>query len=940
MCIRDSNCAMAIILLVEGSEKYICVQCKPQTIGKIVNYSFFKNGGMYRNYEGIGDCNYNSYVLEEEYVFQDYNKINSPEYNNLLFSLRFLNCGESHYQAFYIQVVDFFKLEEKIQEEIVYKQPINTCFSITDPAINKNIDIPNCQVYSFQRNLEIKEKADVKDCLACVPGYSPVYSETGWSVIACNPIPNCSPNSMILNGCSHPIHGLKVNSMGYIMLDQPLQAMGTIPNCLVFSSDESQCLVCQRGFEFESGACNTVSNSDPNCEQKGYSLSLDLQLTQNENTNSLMIHYLSFLNNRLDLLNNHKEHCIICKSSFHYVTSQKQKARILQQNNDPCQKIEDLGDNFTVIENCKMYSGTSCFQCEDNFLYDEDSKKCISNSGKENCLSMNISGCTKCLTGKTLDFSNNCVDTNCALFYNEECSLCKNGYKFITQSKTYCMAMNPNDPEDNCEAYSPLMETCAICKNGTLIIFYDMENLKINDYICDSNIQDFTKSGWKNYNLTAPFIQVNLMGDKVMSTELNFINHDALGEDSMQFFSSPSTNPAISHCHPGLTFPNCSEAGLQNNIFCSECEEGSYMDSITKKCIMGEMEGCQIYISKNTCTTCDNEKYYLENGKCKIRILIDKCATYDIETNSCIACEEGYLKQLNGRCEMITTNESLCKTLDKQTCLECIDGYYFTENRCVLVPNQIPNCLSYLNETECKLCQPNYLLSEELNECIETKLEFCLEPIDNYNCKKCEDNYVLEDKSLRVKNPEGQGAINIIHSTCVSSGIENCEDALGGSEKTCLKCAEGYVPSEDLKSCIISKKIFFCDEYFSATQCLTCMPGYVRTSNRQLCLPVSNKNIENCTSLAVGKTVYCSECQLGFRSDENGKCIACDKGCAICKQQEDNNGNISFKCALCSFEYYMNESEKCVSIRELKEKNVNRLFLSFVSVLLSLFLIQ
>ena len=360
---------------------------------------------------------------------------------------------------------------------------------------------------------------------------------------------------------------------------------------------------------------------------------------------------------------------------------------------------------------------------------------------------------------------------------------------------------------------------------------------------------------------------------------------------------------------------NCFESAFG---ICKKCNSGYYLDKKEKKCKAqtGIFLFCKETLDGKTCDSCDDDRYFTEDGNC---VLVNYCSKGDY--NKCEKCISGYsLTKDNLSC----TKEKNCFNgdADNGICNVCIDNYYIdlTDRKCKSNQEEddFKNCRRVENDG-CQSCVYEYILSKD-SKC--TKTNNC-EEAENGECISCIENFYL-DLDNRCTPTE-----HCIHSTTYFE---------------CEECEDGYYFNYTSKLCVKTKKNFEnCKSTdYGGEYCHKCKKDFYINQTDHLCYSNKEKNdLYKCTRLDLSGE-YCVSCEDDYfygmkdhkcsliegceESENEKKCLECDEyHCLDVKtgKCEDNTfikkeeGKIYFRCNRTNEDG--DKCEKCLKGLELND---------------------
>ncbi|GAB1223499.1 hypothetical protein ENUP19_0149G0037 [Entamoeba nuttalli] len=356
--------------------------------------------------------------------------------------------------------------------------------------------------------------------------------------------------------------------------------------------------------------------------------------------------------------------------------------------------------------------------------------------------------------------------------------------------------------------------------------------------------------------------------------------------------------------------------------YCLKCSNGYKIEN--NKCVE-DKEEC--YYEGNECVSCSNG-YTLNNGKC------ERKKQNQNGKNEEIYCENG--KYINNKQCIECTKSEICNSDDIE--LKCKDNQQLDNNKCInetcedgKIKDQngkcntiISNCSneSYVNE-KCVECS-NELFLNSSRECINTIIEHCEEQ-NTYGCKRCLDGYYLTTNMKCSKCDDNCITCYGSSTYCMScssdtylSSNRTCQSnkELNG---TCLQlladgsgcgiCNKGYYRNG--KGC--SKCEDKCETCNQKDKCTTCADGYFMNLIGEC---KSTTEVEGCKG-EIDKEYGCRECSEGYYLI-NKECSKCKENCTTCSRKNE--------CNSCDDEFVLKNNE-CIyylNINKCKEANNNK----------------
>ena len=363
-----------------------------------------------------------------------------------------------------------------------------------------------------------------------------------------------------------------------------------------------------------------------------------------------------------------------------------------------CQKCDDgyfLAEYnvCTNEKNCKIGDKDFglCYQCiNNNFYYDEDSKKCFSNQENNDfkfCEKVKSNKCTQCLNGYILG-----PDEKCSNSYH--CLESKNGICIKCEENYHLGVDNTCTNIEKC--IRTYLDSCIECEDN---YYYDSYRQK-----CFLQINQFKNCQECEYG-----------GEKCETCKKGY------------YLFQPK-EICISNLENG-PFYKCAISNFDGDV-CGKCEDDYYLGSKDIKCT--KIEGCAVSENENKCVECDEDNcldvkkgtcidnfYEPENEDKKIYYYCNK--TND-EGTECALCKDDYFKVENGIC----VNKVECEKEENGKCVKCNEKSRDNWDMCLnnvygCVETNVKNCLrcdNILDFDECTECVEGYELSDN-NECVQ-----------------------------------------------------------------------------------------------------------------------------------------------------------------------------------------------------------------------------
>ncbi len=192
---------------------------------------------------------------------------------------------------------------------------------------------------------------------------------------------------------------------------------------------------------------------------------------------------------------------------------------------------------------------------------------------------------------------------------------------------------------------------------------------------------------------------------------------------------------------------NCSSCfGIINNIICSSCLSGYYLEN----------------------NECKKEKEIIQNCTIGENHLCKKCNSNENLKNECEDCNEGYYLPLDAQ------NRTFCENCNKikgcikcsgtkitPICSKCLNGYNLVNNNCIeelCIIGENEKCKSCRKEIErkkeCETCNDGYYISGNENyvclKCSIKNCKKCSRQLNTETCEECNENFLLSNDNICI----------------------------------------------------------------------------------------------------------------------------------------------------------------------------------------------
>lgn len=862
-----------------SDEHFVCLRCRKGFSGITVVYN--SNPPRY----GIGDCNEDDDNAEVsgDFIMQEMEYFRSRVSVPVSLFLGFTSCIEQNKVLLVRGKHDNFRIH--FSREFVGKKFLE-CIDTNE---NRQLIsfVLNCQIFGYFSD---SQTGLIGNCLACKPGFRPIYAQNSRRIESCEQIANCN-ESMILNGCSSPSVGFKAPSKNFDSSQQENISLVDLPsvqaglfNCLVSSDDPSpRCLMCNSFYMLVDGRCRSIEYNDTCTKNESKSV---LSINSVEESNSKIISFRLMALQKMDLrLKIEQDKCLVCMNSM-VITSTQELSLV---NETTCVSSGNP-DSISLVTNCEEYSTITktCAKCADDITFNENTKSC--SSSILNCQSQKDGVCTRCRDGYVQkEKGGSCQSPQCQLFDGKKCLLCEDGFSSGKNSLD-CDKSIPQS--DKCLAYSPSLQTCVKCKVGSLVLTVDIHSGKVTEYFCDVNIVNFFTQEWQVYineGFEFPFIQIDMLDSKIEEIYFNFLNLSTGGTIPVRH--SFLTSSALTHCISKRNVQFCNPDFFYSDILCSRCETGYHLVQDKNICEETINNGCiKIDSDSKNCLHCHSDFYVSQTSSCEYKSNLDFCSLKDESGNNCLNCYNGFIlnivdnicsRRQNTAFNCIGVNsenictickegytladnqckickDQVCSSCDKTQeivggkCISCTRFENFLNARCNENGTQIENCKVKLSKNECKFCKLGYLLNGSKDTCQimnpSEGIENCLVPDENNEtCTECKNRYWLSESK----------------QICMANSIEGCKDQ--ESAVSCKECEAGFNLTQDKASCF-NAQIKGCKVQTSAEECEECQEGYKISEDKTECIDIK---IDGCK--VQNTEEICDQCEDGFELSEDKK---------------------------------------------------------------------
>lgn len=693
---------------------------------------------------------------------------------------------------------------------------------------------------------------------------------------------------------------------------------GALPNCLIYSYGQNSCSVCDTATdpnmkvttgvcESESPIANCIKQSSGVCTHCNTGFHLASGACVASNVSNCSEHYFNI------------NVCKTCNSGFTLW-------------NSVC--IPDAKASNCIQNDISTLDCTLC--ANDYYL---NAGICLQSVMSARCSAWvyNKDVCKTCKTGFYLTKNGFCEsdsNANCALM-NESlnCVFCEPGF-FL--SGTTCAAQTVA----NCEVGMFDESYCMKCSSGFLLHngkciptanqvsnadVYDPSNFNLIS--CESGFHPSGGSCVANSVSCATFVYNSnscatcsgfLYSGKCVTTDVASceVYDDVTG--NCKYCLSGHYLSAANTCSPQTGKQSSCATYAYNSRSCLTCTSGlrigdSCYDSFTTT------TNCLYYSSTDgKCAVCKVGFYLTQSASCQTQN-VPNCATHLRNFNICSECQTSFtLVDYACRASSSTDKSLNCLHFDPEsnTCRMCSSGFYLDSSG-VCQSGAIANCGVYRSQTYCVSCSSGTLRN---GNCITTLISNCGTYDASGDCSACVDGFSgasCDVTATATQTMPNNCAVVDVNGVCVScnagyyidgtvtecTAISNCESNLH-SGNFCQTCSTGFI--RNFLDCdqAATSSVSNCSFQDSATTCKYCSQGFILSSDRSTCTPVTALTIA-CTTYFTNSNA-CKSCSSG--TEATGSCVSSTvANCAF----YDTTGN----CVLCDNLFYLNGGV-CTSVTD------------------------
>ncbi|ELP91924.1 protein serine/threonine kinase, putative [Entamoeba invadens IP1] len=601
--------------------------------------------------------------------------------------------------------------------------------------------------------------------------------------------------------------------------------------------------------------------------------------------------------------------CLSCNSGYYL-------------SNGECRVCTLTNPNSCIPGRCKGDAASGCLDCKEGYVKNEKEQCESAALIMENCeLAATYNFCVKCRDGYVQE-QGQCISLSCDDTIQTQDTVCSSHCEDVVSLTSTCGII------ENCEKgkVSTDGDICLVCEDnksvsegvcivdetegclysrngqcynseigyynglhgveqcvGSLVCIYNTDTMGTEIFECDEGkvLTDFL--GLKVCSDQDDYCAVYSRGTKGVTTcrtcKSGYFLHSgmcsacdnfALQCDSFGVLTCPEGTIRYNEICINSIFENCRTVGI--NMKCVVCEDGYYLDisgtcsAVTNGCKYQTIDGCLECYGKmyqnNQCDTTTKLDASIQINQSNILKALkeeDNSRIVSIENcvreggSGCMRCERG--TYLSGAA--CVKCPSMCETCSNETvCFSCNEGYYKSEGECIKI-GEDNSCKHFLTSGDgCYECKPHYYREGISCKDCDTSCETC----STYkSCNTCIADYFKSDHMdfcvpldtlTNCVNKTSRGCIQcdtgyyLFFSEC-NKCTENCDSCKGSGATECVTCSPGYIRStfNSEFGCISYTTVSQCEGAFNST-CTGCAGYYSLSKDRMSC---EQKSVELAT---------------------------------------------------------------------------------------------
>ena len=501
------------------------------------------------------------------------------------------------------------------------------------------------------------------------------------------------------------------------------------------------------------------------------------------------------------------------------------------------------------IANCDQYNQAdlSCSKCKTGYAFiKEDRMNCYNNITEDKYFSTD---------GGISYYPCDTNILNCNICNNKpnSCDKCNTNYYFLGTNRTYCFTRT------------------------NLTNYYTSDN-GISYILCDTTISNCDTCTYANNELNC----------NICKKDYYFFKDNRkqcfTGFDLSKYYTEDN---GISYYPCDTEFQNC-EVCNNNKRTCSKCLSGYYFIGTNRdKCENSEdldkyftedggvsywpcntdMTGCEKCTSRNLCTLCENNYYFISFDRSKCH--------YNIDMDRFYKEGEAYFP-----CNSSISNCDKCN--GKFNCRECYSNYYFVGLDRTTCTTGLDLNKYYTNDNGLSY----YLCSSKMNYCDECSNEnFCNLCLPSYALKYEVNNQCFLESSL--SNDRSYYRFNSTHYRLCSDSIRSCQYC--SSSDTCDQCIANFYFVNNNRSVCVNIRNINVEEYYKYDEYNYHLCSWL-IDNCKKCNETSCNFCHDTYTLVNDNYQRCyveADYQIGYyKNDKGNMYYPCLDNCDICRERD------------------------------------------------------
>ncbi|KAL4461137.1 hypothetical protein ABPG73_001250 [Tetrahymena malaccensis] len=527
---------------------------------------------------------------------------------------------------------------------------------------------------------------------------------------------------------------------------------------------------------------------------------------------------------------NQSNECITCAENYSFKPNSKECIKCNQSDKQFVDKDNVCQSCFKNCQTCNGLTENDCITCIEKYYFSLKSKQCVQCDLENKQYLTDDKKCDdcseKCLTcsGPNKDNCLTCVKDTYFQEDTNECGECKIDNKQYLDNQNKCRKCH-----ESCKTCSASDEfSCTICDTDK---FFQ----KTQD-----NKKQCVKCGEKHF-----------------------------------------VDKADNFCK--ICSKNCLNCVGENEDQCTQCDNNTYFQEDTQKCVECDPKNKPEFIDKTdpnklkcrqcspSCQSC--ELFGANNcTKCKYDL-------YFNEAKECQKCEiENGFYIVGDQCKKCDSTCKKCNGPTADDCINCPEKTYFQEDTKKCDSCDLNNGFFIDDQQRCRKCH-----------------DFCLVCNDKTpKCQKCKDGFNFRNGECIKCDQQGFFIDKTDNNLCKKCHF-SCKQCDGEADDMCLECYEPQIFEQNSKKCVNCNKensVFTQNGADGVKRCFPC-----HTS----CQKCTGQDGTNCTECTKGLSFLdgkCQECKDDAKYtkyiDDKNNCINCPENCQNCDKTGCNQCKIGF----------------------------------------------